>query len=697
MANISKSFNFKGGFQVDEDVLIVRGSQVGIGSQVPQESLDVAGNIRAEGLILTGSDITFGDVTFGDVDANKITVGDNLELTATTIGNKSGGTPVSFIGDGSGLTNIPTSQWIDIDVGLGFTSIYSAGNVGVDTNDPRYVFQVGGVPYPKSGLNVNQLGVGIEDGNLDVGNNIRFRGVISGNGSGLTNIDAAGISTGTIDNIVLPTDPTFNSVTADNFFGVASEASNLTPTADAVANSLTATTITGTTIYSDKIQIGTTDNLPYNGQLEVASAENTVAYVLTDSGTSNLYVGTQRQVGANRRFGGLRFGLSDEIDLDVVNYDTGNLRMVLHDGSGGQGATQGQFQWIYGQNDSILAQLDRRGKLTLEGNSQPGNDTLLVRGKTTIESDLSVATNATITGDLTIGGDLTLTGSLVIPSPSFDNIIADSITIGGGAGSGGASISETGEAGVTRLEIFSGTDTVSDIRNGNANFDGSVTSGSLNTGSASVTSLSASTTISGPGGFSVSSTGVTATDITTTNLTASQLSINSISLSSLTASDSVTVGSASMSSDGSIQGTDATFTNITADTGTSTFNNIVANNIECDGFTLPGEISFDDVVCTTVDASSDISGSTVNAPLITANILEGATIRSGSGNPINFTSILNATDINTSRIQVTSNRINFASFALNFNFDTVTQTLNIQYIDDNGTPQYETDLVFTAI
>ena len=74
---------------------------------------------------------------------------------------------VKYYGDGSTLSNLPTSQWLDIDVGLGYTSIYSAGNVGVDTGDPRYVFQVGGVPYPKLGLNVFQDGVGIEDGNID--------------------------------------------------------------------------------------------------------------------------------------------------------------------------------------------------------------------------------------------------------------------------------------------------------------------------------------------------------------------------------------------------------------------------------------------------------------------------------------------------------------------------------------------------
>ncbi len=44
---------------------------------------------------------------------------------------------VTYYGDGGRLLNLPTSQWVDIDVGLGFTSIYSQGYVGVNTTDPR--------------------------------------------------------------------------------------------------------------------------------------------------------------------------------------------------------------------------------------------------------------------------------------------------------------------------------------------------------------------------------------------------------------------------------------------------------------------------------------------------------------------------------------------------------------------------------
>ena len=39
MANFSKAFNFRGGLQVDEDVLVIRGSNVGIGTTIPNERL----------------------------------------------------------------------------------------------------------------------------------------------------------------------------------------------------------------------------------------------------------------------------------------------------------------------------------------------------------------------------------------------------------------------------------------------------------------------------------------------------------------------------------------------------------------------------------------------------------------------------------------------------------------------------------
>jgi len=75
---------------------------------------------------------------------------------------------------------MPTSQWEDVDVGLGFTSIYNTGgNVGVGTEDPRTTIQVGG------NVDAAQRGVGISSaGNINASGIITaasFVGDLTGN------------------------------------------------------------------------------------------------------------------------------------------------------------------------------------------------------------------------------------------------------------------------------------------------------------------------------------------------------------------------------------------------------------------------------------------------------------------------------------------------------------------------------------
>ena len=52
MANIRKSFNLRNGVQVDEDNLFVNSlGNVGLGTTVPSETLDVRGNIKTVGVV----------------------------------------------------------------------------------------------------------------------------------------------------------------------------------------------------------------------------------------------------------------------------------------------------------------------------------------------------------------------------------------------------------------------------------------------------------------------------------------------------------------------------------------------------------------------------------------------------------------------------------------------------------------------
>ena len=50
MANIKKNFNFRNGVQVDDDNLLVTDTGlVGIGTTIPNEALDVRGNVVVTG------------------------------------------------------------------------------------------------------------------------------------------------------------------------------------------------------------------------------------------------------------------------------------------------------------------------------------------------------------------------------------------------------------------------------------------------------------------------------------------------------------------------------------------------------------------------------------------------------------------------------------------------------------------------
>ena len=146
MANYNKQFNFRNGVQVDNDNLVVSPTGlVGIGTTVPTQNLDVRGNISATGFSTSSSlfaqtveirdSVTTPNVTFTDfIVGSGVTIGSGI-VTATGSGI------ITYYGDARFLQGMPTSQWKDMDVGLGFTSIYNEGNVGVGTTDPRFRFQ----------------------------------------------------------------------------------------------------------------------------------------------------------------------------------------------------------------------------------------------------------------------------------------------------------------------------------------------------------------------------------------------------------------------------------------------------------------------------------------------------------------------------------------------------------------------------
>ena len=167
MANIKKNFNFRNGVQVDDDNLLVTATGlVGIGTTVPTEALDVRGDVTVTG---------FASITSGNIGFLTVTTLEPVQIIGTGVSIKSGivtaeGTGiVTFFGDARFLQGMPTSQWEDVDVGLGYTSIFNTGgNVGIATNDPRFSLEVGGK------VDAGNRGVGISS----VGN-IRASGIIT--------------------------------------------------------------------------------------------------------------------------------------------------------------------------------------------------------------------------------------------------------------------------------------------------------------------------------------------------------------------------------------------------------------------------------------------------------------------------------------------------------------------------------------
>ena len=67
MADIRKTFNFRDGVQVDDEVLVVRGNRVGLGTTSPDQLLDVRGNANITGVTSTVNFNVTGVGTFNQI------------------------------------------------------------------------------------------------------------------------------------------------------------------------------------------------------------------------------------------------------------------------------------------------------------------------------------------------------------------------------------------------------------------------------------------------------------------------------------------------------------------------------------------------------------------------------------------------------------------------------------------------------
>lgn len=453
MANYNKSFNFRNGFQVDDDNFLINpNGLVGIGSTIPTQILDVNGNIRATGFITATSLVAPNLAISGVSTLSTLNVG-ITSITSGIITASSG--IVTYYGDGSKLLNIPTTVWTSVTNG-----IYSLNNVGIATTNPQFNFQVGPNPliYP-DGISIdltgnvysqgivtatNFVGDGSNLSTLNASNiasgtlnnsrlpsNLNISGTVtaysfSGFGTDITGINASNISTGTLSNSRLPSNLNVtSSVTSPSFIGdltgTATTATNLSSTGTVTAGSIISgfssvgiSTVSDTLYVAGKIGVGT--QVPV-ADIDVRRSGISSIRVISDNNIATIGIGRSAEVrtGNTNTF----YPYSQSNALDIINSNTGNLNSYLDYGAPGLGT--GNFNWIYGQNPSNpLMTLTYDGKLGLGITNPPSK--LYVVGNSYVTGVSTVAQNLVVGNNLTVNNDSTFNGNVVINGTLSGNV-----------------------------------------------------------------------------------------------------------------------------------------------------------------------------------------------------------------------------------------------------------------------------------
>ena len=471
MANIRKTFNFRNGVQVDEDNFIVDSlGKVGVGTTVPNQMLDVRGDAKVVGIITSQS-----------IETRNVNIAGVTTFSGTThVGSAITMYPAAGIisarqvhGDGSNLINIPTSQWTDIDVGLGYTSIYNGGFVGVSTNDPRFTLQVGGnndLSTFANGVGINSSGNIVATGVITATNfKGDLQGAVTGTVTGHLNgstLNVSGISTftgtldangdvdlgasasntitfnGDVDSAIIPNADNTRALGATgakwstlwvnqnnssllNVTGVSTFTGNIDANGDIdvdghteLDNANVSGIITAVNAkVSTKLDLGSVSTQGIGtaspqSNLHVFNVGVTSIQVESGSAESILSLGTNvntRQTSAEIVYGKDGLTYSNDGSLDVINYNNSHVNSIIHLGSQA-GINTGSWNWIHGKDIT-----NPKMTLTYDGKLGIGKTNAAVAldvvGVTTVSTHSFVGGNSWVVGNQVVAGNLTVSGS----------------------------------------------------------------------------------------------------------------------------------------------------------------------------------------------------------------------------------------------------------------------------------------------
>jgi hypothetical protein len=320
---------------------------VGVGAPTPAERLHVAGNTQIDGYLnLAGGNATIFDVDAGNSSQTYIRFGPNGSVSDMALLRQIGGTnefhmALDFHDDGG-------------DAGFSIRDVQSAGGT-TDTVTTRFTVQRGG--------NVG-IATSTPSERLHVVGNALVTGTVTGNGAGLSNLNATHITTGTLG-------VAFGGTGATVTTGTGSNVLNVTPV-------LVGATLSGNTSNTGLIIGGTMSNPTVaGGSLSNVTVAGPLSGLLTVTAASNVGIGTTTPV---TRFTITNpYGSGTTTGLCIDASDSTPYQLRLYSWAHSSFKVGYRFDVLNNGSSNLAMMLDGDGKIGM-GTTNPG-ERLHVVGK----------------------------------------------------------------------------------------------------------------------------------------------------------------------------------------------------------------------------------------------------------------------------------------------------------------------------